>query len=740
MRCHLIGSIILASEITLTIIVNAILVLFVILIALKMNSVYKRNVNKYKGIDLLTKKYNQEGFVLQLEKITKIDRWTVICFDVDSFKQINNTNSFKFGNDVIIDIAKRVSDLLQDNGIVARVESNRYLIGYPQGYKSADELILQIKNAISVLDYSYIRLELKYTFGYYSNSFDEDISSIVDKAIDEWMKAKKEKAAIRLENITSVDNTEIATIVENAKAAQIDANAKLESAQAILIDAQKCNENAENKLEQANKTLEEANSLKLAAESKILEAKSIQLEGENAKSQAQIMIEEANRIKAEALKIQEENKLQQIEFERNAYDVKLQKEQVLREKQEAENLIRKANEKTSYSRNDFVDYYQERRNINQRDTDYGYKDKDTPIIINTQQDTITEKRVEEIINSVLKQEQQKSKLDNHLSANDIELMVRRIVMESISKDNAKEEVSHDVANDTEKLTSEELESAIRKVMSEYMSEEYKENQTKKEQAREAAEKEKITELLSRLIELQEKAQEEKKQLEVASLNDQSIETLRESNDSQFIYDEDDDGEDDDEDEEESSISEEFIQQLDSKLDINQFQRLMDEYMQKYQQRDQYEPEISQEKAKFLSFIERINISSRDSKTYYNMIKNAIMEHEQIVNNITNRYDTFKVGRRVLFKITYVGKTLKLYLPLDPSLYPNGQYPHQDVSNKKKHANTPYMMKIKSNLGLKRALVLIDDAMIKLSLNKIENYKNADYVARNRNLIMKMTSK
>lgn len=47
-----------------------------------------------------------------------------------------------------------------------------------------------------------------------------------------------------------------------------------------------------------------------------------------------------------------------------------------------------------------------------------------------------------------------------------------------------------------------------------------------------------------------------------------------------------------------------------------------------------------------------------------------------------------------------------------------------------------MMKIKSNLGLKRALVLIEDSMIKLNLEKKSDYKNADYVARNRNLIMK----
>ncbi len=713
--------VLLASEITITIIACSVLLLVVILIILKILNVHKKNVKQFEGMDFLTKKYNQTGFILELEKIKKIDKWTVICFDVDNFKQINYNNSYKFGDEVIIDISNKLSNYLSDNGIVGRIESNRFLIGYPQNYIPVLEMISQISNILKVIEINYIRLELQYTFGYYSNYGEEKIESITFKAVDEWVKAKKEKINEKYQNIDSKDSIEIANLAENAKSAQHDANIKLELAQNTLVEAQKSNENAEAKLEKSNKMYEEATSLKMNAESLMLEAKSIKLEGENNINQAKLMLEEANRIRTEAenlrkesLKLKEEveqqrkeNLQKQIELEKESYDSKRELEEALE--------IKRAYEGRAYK----TQREYEKDNYKEQEQRISYNNKDE----------LTEKRVEEIINTYLKKQQEKPVEEKHLTASEIELMIRRIIMEFTNKENEALKQKDTISlNDTERLTTEELKSAIQSALSEYINEEYKEKQTKKEKLREEEEKENITNILARLVELEEKSKE----------NNISKKEIK--NDVYTYAEPEIDDEEDEDDEEEETISNEYLQQLDSKLDINKFEKLMDEYMQKYQQHDSSEIQItSPEKAKMLSFIERVNISSRDSKTYYNMIKNAIMQHEGVVNVITNRYDTFKVGKKVLFKIAYVGKTLKLYLPLDPSIYPNGQFPHKDVSDKKKHINTPFMMKIRSNLGLKRALVLIDDAMIKLSLNKISNYKNADFVARNRNLIMKMNN-
>lgn len=788
--------ILLSTEITVMIVAAVVLVLILMISIIKINSTHKSNIKEFYNKDVLTNKYNYQGFINQLERIKSVNKWTVICFDVDSFKQVNKNHSYEFGDEVLKIISSNLSNLLDDNGIIARVESNRFLVGYPSDYKKVDEIIKDIENEVSTIEYKRFKFNFEITLGYYISSNNETIKEVVDFSIEEWLKNKKQKEEQKIATIEEASKEEIAKLVDDAKLRQEDSNQKLElviktkeEVSLIEIETTKKLEESNRNIEIANEKmllsgqqLDEALKLKSEADAKILEAKSLSLEANNLSALAQKELEEAKKLKteAEALKadvLKQKEEIDNIkyqlerrerELQMNQEDTKRLKEEAmrakddaLRERNNAYDMKRQAYEDSRYQRRDMMyddDYFNSRRYHSQREYEYStLKENDPRIIINTQQDAITERRVEEIINGVLLREKSRTDSDNssRLNQNDIELMVRRIVMESMRQpeNNGQNQGQLEYKNyskkETDKLSSDELESVIRNVMGDYMNAQEAEKISKKEEEKEAIEREKITDLLTRLIELQEKSQEDNKKKEVILINhtkteekeiskeDDKVDIVHPSIEPEIIYsDSDDDDDDEDNDEDEGQIPQEFIDQLDSKLDIKQFQALMDEYMKKYQQHDPSEPIVSVEKAKSLPFIERVNISSRDSKTYYNMIKNAIMEREGIVNVITNRYDTFKVGRKVLFKIAYVGKTLKIYLPLDPNLYPNGQYPHKDVSDKKKHINTPYMMKIKSNLGLKRALVLIDDSMIKLNLEKKADYKNADYVARNRNLIMK----
>lgn len=792
---NIINCLILSNEMIAMIIASAIMLIILIIAVIKINSTHKKNIKEFYNKDILTNKYNYQGFINQLEKINRVKRWTVICFDIDSFKQVNKNHDYEFGDEVLKLVASVVDEILDDNGIVGRIESNRYLVGFPSDYKNVDNIINDIENRISTLEYKRFKFNFETTIGCYNGSQNDEVKEVVSLAIEDWLKNKKQKEEQKLATIEAASKEEIAKLADDAKLRQEDSNQKLELVIKTKEEVSLIEIETARKLEESNRNIEIANEkmalsqaqlqevikLKGEADAKFLEAKNLELEAQSQKAQAKIQLDEALRIKteaealkAEALRIKEEAERNKHDVEREQYEArrtkedaqrlqdeaKRAKEDADRERQNAYDMKRQAYEDSRYQRRDSYrdDYYDSRRyHNNPRDYDYNnISDKDPRIIINTQQDAITERRVEEIINSVLSREKSRNNDNNNdsssrLNQDDIELMVRRIVMDSM-KQQDKQESNKEVKQleykdyskkETDKLSSDELEAAIRNVMGEYMTSKESENQTKKEKAHEEEEKEKLTDLLTRLIDIQEKAQQEKEK-EVIVINhpqndakeESKVDVIHPTVEPDIIYSDVDDEDDEDEDDEDEQIPQEFIDQLDSKLDIKQFQALMDEYMQKYNQHDSSEVQVSGENAKTLPFIERVNLSSRDNKTYYNMIKNAIMERDGILNLITNRYDTFKVGRKVLFKIAYVGKTLKLYLPLDPNIYPNGQYPHKDVSNKKKHINTPYMMKIKSNLGLKRALVLIEDSMIKLNLEKKSDYKNADYVARNRNLIMK----
>ena len=68
-----------------------------------------------------------------------------------------------------------------------------------------------------------------------------------------------------------------------------------------------------------------------------------------------------------------------------------------------------------------------------------------------------------------------------------------------------------------------------------------------------------------------------------------------------------------------------------------FQELLKQYMADYRNSDPLGLNLTEEQKKWLPFIERINLSTKEVKSYYNMIKNAIMENAGIQNKITKRF-------------------------------------------------------------------------------------------------------
>ena len=74
-----------------------------------------------------------------------------------------------------------------------------------------------------------------------------------------------------------------------------------------------------------------------------------------------------------------------------------------------------------------------------------------------------------------------------------------------------------------------------------------------------------------------------------------------------------------------------------------------------------------------------------------------------------------------------GKTLCLYLALDPNEYKTSVYHHLDVSDNKSVAGTPMMVKIKSNLGVRKAIRLIDEMLAMRNGEKKEIHER-DYAA------------
>ncbi len=128
-----------------------------------------------------------------------------------------------------------------------------------------------------------------------------------------------------------------------------------------------------------------------------------------------------------------------------------------------------------------------------------------------------------------------------------------------------------------------------------------------------------------------------------------------------------------------------------------------------------------------SFIARIIQSSDDLKDYYGRVKNALLSYKKVNSNIAWGAERFNKGRETIARFKIRGKTLCLYLALDPNEYATSVYHQADVSDNKSMKGTPMMVKIKSPLGAKKAIRLIDEMLAKRDGVK-RNTAERDYAA------------
>lgn len=192
-------------------------------------------------------------------------------------------------------------------------------------------------------------------------------------------------------------------------------------------------------------------------------------------------------------------------------------------------------------------------------------------------------------------------------------------------------------------------------------------------------------------------------------------------------------EDVDVDEEENNDND--IEEIDVDEDNDKEEEKLAKLMEtfKKQFRDQWEQEMLKKYPELMKkhnarrlFSERIVSMSAENKAYYNEIKNSIMEYEGITNATNNHFDTFIFNRKIVCKLAVIGKSIKVYMALDPLKYPNGQFPHKDVSNIKRHEKTPFSMKITSKLAIKRFHILLEDIANINNLTKKSDFISKDY--------------
>ena len=129
-----------------------------------------------------------------------------------------------------------------------------------------------------------------------------------------------------------------------------------------------------------------------------------------------------------------------------------------------------------------------------------------------------------------------------------------------------------------------------------------------------------------------------------------------------------------------------------------------------------------------SFTARMIQAPADVQERYETLKNALLSYKKVNARVSWSYESFKSGRTQLAKFAIRGKTLCLFLAIDPSKLEDSKYNVADVGSAKKYSTVPCRLRLTSKRSVKWGLELIEMLAEKEQLVKNPKFTAQKYLA------------
>lgn len=138
-------------------------------------------------------------------------------------------------------------------------------------------------------------------------------------------------------------------------------------------------------------------------------------------------------------------------------------------------------------------------------------------------------------------------------------------------------------------------------------------------------------------------------------------------------------------------------------------------------------ELAAKRKPSIPFYTKMLSADEKLQTYYNTVKNEFKWYKGINARVSKKCDSFRKGRELIAKLTLAGKTIKLYLKLNPSMYDENRFHQRYAGDKKSYAEVPMLVKVRSDRACANAILLIRDLMSDEDAPRKTRYTEVDFI-------------
>ena len=158
---------------------------------------YNKSLSEKAQTDFLTKALTREQFYVLAEQTLRHSRRnqenvSLLIFDVDNFKEVNDEYGHTIGDSVLFEVAKLVKNTLRSSDIFGRFGGDEFIILLPntpaeQAYLVAE----QLRQKIGAYQFSTLKLSLSCSFGVAEVDLKQKLQDAFEKADSSLLAAKK---------------------------------------------------------------------------------------------------------------------------------------------------------------------------------------------------------------------------------------------------------------------------------------------------------------------------------------------------------------------------------------------------------------------------------------------------------------------------------------------------------------------------------------------------------------------